>query len=181
MRRSKWLELLKELAPAVNRVLVMVNSGNDANQSLSRMIETAAPSFGVRVLSATVRDASEIERAIETVAQLPNAGLIVTAGVPINDRRRLIFALAARYRLPAVYMFRYFVADGGLMTYGPDIFDMYRRSAAYVDRILKGEKPADLPVQLPTQYQLVVNVNAAKAIGLTIPETFLVRADEVIE
>jgi putative ABC transport system substrate-binding protein len=177
---GKFLELLKEAAPTVNRALVLVNSGSDSNQSVLRMIEASARSFGAQVSSAAVRDASDIERAIGAFAGVPNSGLIVTGGFPINDRRRLIFALAARYRLPAVYQFRFFVADGGLMSYGPDNRDLYRRSA-YVDRILKGEKPGDLPVQAPVKYELVVNVNAAKAIGLTIPESFLVRADEVIE
>jgi putative ABC transport system substrate-binding protein len=178
---GKWLELLKEIAPGVDRVLVMVNDGNEANQSALRAVQAAAPYFGVQVLPAAVRDARDIERTIEAVAREPNAGLIINAGVPISDRRKLIFALVGRYRLPAVYTFRFFVADGGLMSYGPDVLDIYRRSAAYVDRILRGEKPGDLPVQAPVKYELVVNVNAAKAIGLTIPETFLVRATEVIE
>jgi putative ABC transport system substrate-binding protein len=135
----------------------------------------------MQVSEAAVRDGKEIENAMATLASEPNCGVIVTAGPLINDRRRLIFALAARYRLPAVYAFRYFALDGGLMSYGPDNQDMWHRSATYVDRILRGEKPGDLPVQAPVKYELVVNVNAAKAIGLTIPETFLVRADEVIE
>jgi putative ABC transport system substrate-binding protein len=178
---GKWLELLKEVAPEVSRVLVMANWGNDANQSALQVIEASAPSFGVHASSVAVRDAAEIESAIEAVAREPNAGLIVIAGLPINDRRKLIFALAARYRLPAVYTFRYFTIDGGLMSYGPDELDTYRRSAAYVGRILKGEKPSDLPVQTPVQYQLVINVNAAKVIGLIIPPALLARADEVIE
>jgi putative ABC transport system substrate-binding protein len=178
---GKWLELLKELAPGVNRVLVLVNSGSDANLIELRAIEAAAPSFGVQVSSGTVRDASEIESAIEGIARTPNAGLIITPGIPINDRRKLIFALASRYRLPAVYMFRFFTVDGGLLSYGPDFLDMYRRSASYVDRILKGEKPGDLPVQAPVKYELVINLNAAKAIALTVPPTLLARANEVIE
>jgi putative ABC transport system substrate-binding protein len=178
---GKWLELLKEVAPGLNRVQVLVNSGNDADQALLRTIEASAPLVGVQMSSAAVRDAREIEDAITAVAREPAAGLIVAAGFPINDRRKLIFALAGRYRLPAVYGFRHFAADGGLMSYGADVLDIHRRSATYVDRILKGEKPADLPVQAPVKYQLVVNLNAAKAIGLTIPEAFLLRADEVIE
>jgi putative ABC transport system substrate-binding protein len=178
---GKWLELLKEVEPRVSRVLVLVNSGNDPNVINLRTIEAAAASFGVQVSSATVRDAGEIESAIEAAARTPNAGLIITPGIPINDRRKLIFALASRYRLPAVYMFRFFTVDGGLLSYGPDILDMYRRSAAYVDRILKGEKPGDLPVQAPVKYELVINLNAAKAIGLTVPPTLIARADEVIE
>jgi putative ABC transport system substrate-binding protein len=178
---SKRLELLKEVAPGVNRVLVMVNSGSDANQSELRAIEAAAPSFGVHVSSAAVGDASEIERAIEAVARVPNTGLIITAGIPINDRRKLIFALADRYRLPAVYVTRDFVVDGGLLSYGPDNNDTARRAAAYVDRILKGEKPGDLPVQAPVKYELVINLKAAKAVGLEVPPLLLTRADEVIE
>jgi putative ABC transport system substrate-binding protein len=178
---GKWLELLKEVAPGVNRVLVLVNSGSDANLVELRAIEAAAPSLGVQVSSRTVRDASEIESAIEAISHTPNAGLIVTAGIPINDRRKLIFALASRYRLPAVYLFRFFTVDGGLLSYGPDMLDMYRRSVTYIDRILKGEKPGDLPVQAPVKYELVINLYAAKAIGLAIPPTLIARADEVIE
>ena len=138
---GKYLELLKEVVPGVNRVLVLINANNEANECSLRVIEASALSFGVQVSSAAVHDAGEIESAIEAIARESNAGLIVTAGIPINDRRKLIFALAARYRLPAVYFFRYFTVDGGLMSYGPDVLDMYRRSASYVDRILKGEKP----------------------------------------
>jgi putative ABC transport system substrate-binding protein len=169
------------VAPGLNRVLVLVNSGNDANQGALRAIEASAPLVGVQMSSAAVRDAREIEDAITVVAREPNAGLIVVAGIPINDRRKLIFALAGRYRLPAVYNFRHFAADGGLISYGADVLDMHRRSATYVDRILKGEKPGNLPVQAPVKYELIVNLNAAKAIGLTIPESFLLRADQVIE
>jgi putative ABC transport system substrate-binding protein len=178
---GKWLELLKEIAPGVNRVLVLVNSGSDGNLFELRTIEAAAPASGMQVSSATVRDAREIESAIETIARTPNAGLIVTPGIPLNDRRKLIFALASRYRLPAVYMYRFFTVDGGLLSYGPDMLDMCRRSATYVDRILKGEKPGDLPVQVPVKYELVINLNAAKAIALTVPPTLLALADEVIE
>jgi putative ABC transport system substrate-binding protein len=178
---GKFLELLKEVAPGVDRVLVLVNRGSEGNLIQLRTIEAAAASLGVQVLSGTVRDASEIESTIEAVARTPNAGLIITPGIPINDRRKLIFALASRYRLPAVYNFRYFAVDGGLLSYGPDDLDTYRRSVTYVDRILKGEKPSDLPVQGPVKYELVINLNAAKAIGLTVPPTLLARADEVIE
>ena len=122
-----------------------------------------------------------IESAIEAVAPTPNAGLIITPGIPITDRRKLIFALASRYRLPAVYMFRFFAVDGGLLSYGPDDLDMVRGSATYVDRILKGEKPGDLPVQAPVKYELVINLYAAKAIGLTIPPNLFALANEVIE
>jgi putative ABC transport system substrate-binding protein len=200
---GKLLELLKEVAPGVSHVLVLVNSGSDANLIELRGIEAAASSFGVQVSSGTVRDGSEIESAIEAIGRTPNAGLIITGGIPIDDRRKLIFALAARYRLPAVYIERYrrklifalaaryrlpavyidryFAIDGGLLSYGPDVIDMYRRSATYVDRILKGEKPGDLPVQAPVKYELVINLNAAKAIGLAVPPTLLARADRVIE
>jgi putative ABC transport system substrate-binding protein len=178
---GKWLELLKEVAQGVSRVLVLVNSGSDSNLIELRAIEAAAASLGVQVSSGTVRDAGQIESTIEAVARTPNAGLIITAGIPITDRRKLIFALASRYRLPAVYNFRFFAVDGGLLSYGPDDLDMYRRSATYVDRILKGEKPSDLPVQAPVKYELVINLNAAKAIGLIVPPTLLARADEVIE
>jgi putative ABC transport system substrate-binding protein len=176
---GKLLELLKEVAPGVSRVLVLANSGNNAN--LIVVVEAAAASFSVQVSSEIVRDAREIESAIEAIARGPNAGLIVTAGSPITDRRKLIFALASRYRLPAVYFFRFFTADGGLLSYGPDLLDMYRRSATYIDRILKGEKTGDLPVQGPVKYELVINLNAAKAIALTIPPTLLAIATEVIE
>jgi putative ABC transport system substrate-binding protein len=178
---GKWLQLIKEVDPSIKRVLVLVNSGNDGNRGAARIIESAASSLGVQLSSVEVGDGGEVERAIEAFAREPSGGLIVTPGFPINDRRKLIFALAARYRLPAVYIFRFFVADGGLMSYGPDVNDMFRRSASYVDRILRGEKPGDLPVQAPVKYELVVNLNAAKAIGLSIPESLLVRADEVIE
>jgi len=159
---AKRLELLKEIAPGVSRVLVLVNSGIDANLIALRAIEAAAPFFGVQVSSGIVRDGSEIESAIEGIA-------------------RTLFALASRYRLPAIYSFRYFGVDGGLLSYGPDIVDMYRRSVTYVDRILKGEKPGDLPVQAPVKHELVINLNAAKAMGLTVPPMLLARADEVIE
>jgi len=177
----KWLELLKEIAPGINRVLVLVNAGNIANASRSHAIEASARSFGVRVLSSAVRDTGEMESAIDSIAHESNPGLIVTPGAPISDYRKMIFALANRNHLPAVYPYRYYAADGGLMSYGAEPLDMWRRAATYVDRILKGEKPADLPVQEPTNYKLVLNLKTAKAIGLTIPEAFLQRADEVIE
>jgi putative ABC transport system substrate-binding protein len=178
---GKRLALLKEVAPGVNRLLVMVNSGNDSNQHELRAIEAAASSFGVYISSAAVKDASEIERAMDVVARESKAGLIIIGGIPITDLRKLIFALAGRHRLPAVYGFRFFVEDGGLMSYGPDEIDIHQRSAAYVDRILKGEKPADLPVQQSTKMELVINLKTAKALGLTIPETLLATADEVIQ
>jgi putative ABC transport system substrate-binding protein len=177
---GKLLELLKEIAPGVNRVLVLVNAGSDANLIQLRAAEAAAASLGVQVSSRSVRDASEIESAIEAIGRTPNAGLFITGGIPINDRRKLIFALASRYRLPAVGMFRFFTVDGGLLSYGSDPRDMYRRSATYVDRILKGEKPGDLPVQAPIKYELIINLNAAKAIGLTLEHAAGVDADLAI-
>jgi putative tryptophan/tyrosine transport system substrate-binding protein len=178
---GKWLELLKEIAPTITHTLVMDNPGNTGGQLFLPAIKQAAPRLGVQIASSTPRDAAEIERAIENAANEANGSLIAITGSPVTDNRQLIFALANRYRIPSVYVFPYFAAEGGLMAYGPDIDDLSRRSASYVDRILRGAKPADLPVQVPTKFQLVVNLRAARAIGLTIPETFLLRADEVIE
>ena len=178
---GKWLELLKEIAPATTRVLVLLNANNVANLTRLHAIEASAPSLGVRVSSSAVRNAGEIEAAIDAVAGAPNAGLIVTPGPPNDGLRKTIFTSAARHRLPGVYPYRYYTADGGLMSYGADRIDIWRRAASYVDRILKGEKPADLPVQAPTKYELVINLNTAKALGLEIPPTLLARADEVIE
>ena len=144
-------------------------------------MQSVAPSLGIELSPIGVRDAGEIERAIAAFARSPNGGLILTASALAPVHRDLIITLAARHRLPAVYYERYFAADGGLISYGPDQLDQYRRAAGYVDRILKGEKPANLPVQAPTKYELVVNLKTAKELGLTIPETILVRADEVIE
>jgi putative tryptophan/tyrosine transport system substrate-binding protein len=177
----KWLELLKEIAPSINEVLVMVNAGNVGNAGRLRVIETAVHSFGVRISSSAIHDASDIESAIDAVAHDTNVGLIVMPAAPINDLRKIIFELAARHRLPAVYPYRYYAVDGGLMSYGAEPLDMWSRAASYVDRILKGEKPSNLPVQAPTKYQLVVNLKTAKALDLTVPPTLLARADEVIE
>jgi ABC-type uncharacterized transport system substrate-binding protein len=178
---GKWLELLKEIAPVVNRVTVMVNSGNIANASRLRAIERSAPSLGVQVSSADIRNNSDIERAIESIAREPNSGLIVTPGAPISDHRKMIFELASINQLPAIYPYRHYAAEGGLMSYGSEPLDMWQRAASYVDRILKGEKPAELPVQEPTVYRLVVNLRTAKALGLEVPTSLLARADEVIE
>jgi putative tryptophan/tyrosine transport system substrate-binding protein len=144
-------------------------------------IQSAAASLGVELSPIDMRNTGEVERTIATFARPPNGGLIVTAAGGSSTRRSLIITLAARHRLPAVYPFRYYVADGGLISYGPDPIDQYRRAAGYVDRILKGEKPADLPVQAPTKYELVINLKTAKALGLTVPDSLLARADEVIE
>ena len=176
---AKWLELLTEIAPRLTRVAVLRDLTIGPAQLSA--IQAVAPSFGVELSPVGVRDAGEIERTIAAFAQSSNAGMIVTASTSAVIHRHLIAMLAARHRLPAVYSFRYFAATGGLLSYGPDPIDMYRRAASYVDRILKGEKPADLPVQTPTKYQLVVNLKTAKALGLDIPTSILARADEVIE
>jgi putative tryptophan/tyrosine transport system substrate-binding protein len=178
---GKRLQLLKEVAPTVRRVLVIVNRGNVANQNESRAIAAAAGSLEIRVTEAPVRDSGEIESAIEAIPDEPGSGLVVTAGGLTNDLRKLIFELAARHRLPTICGFRYFAVDGSLMSYGPDNHDLWHRSAMYVDRILKGDKPGDLPVQQPTKFEFVINLKTAKALGLTIPETLLATADEVIQ
>jgi putative ABC transport system substrate-binding protein len=179
---GKRLELLKEIAPRMTRVAVIRDPTVPAGSGGFAAIQTAAPLFRVEATPIGVRDADEIERGVAAFAQGPNGGLIVV-GPPssIFLHRDLIITLAARHRLPAVYTNKLFVTSGGLTSYGADSIDQYRLAAGYVDRILKGEKPADLPVQAPTKFELVINLKAAKAIGLTIPETFLVRADEVIE
>jgi putative tryptophan/tyrosine transport system substrate-binding protein len=178
---GKWLELLKEIAPGMRRVVVLRDPANPAGIGQLAAIQTVAPSFGVELSPVGVRDAAEIERAVTAFAREPNGGLIVPASALAIVHRDLILALTNRHRLPAVYPFRFYVTGGGLLSYGPDLVDQYRRSAAYVDRILKGEKPADLPVQVPVKYELAINLKAAKALGLEIPTTVLARADEVIE
>ena len=178
---AKWLELLKEIAPHVTRAMVFRESAIAAGPGQFGVIQAAAPSLGVDLRVADVRDAREIERALTAFAQGSNGGLIVTGSPAAIFHRGLIVALAARHRLPAVYSGRYFVTDGGLISYGADTIDPLRRAAGYVDRILKGEKPADLPVQAPTKYELVVNLKTAKALGLEMPAMLLARADEVIE
>jgi len=178
---AKLLELLKEIAPQLKRVAVLREPDIASGIGQLAVIQAAAPSFGVEVRPIGVRDADEIERAVTAFARSSNGGLIVTASTLTAVHRDLIVALAARHRLPAVYAFRYHVTSGGLISYGPDTTDPFRRAADYVDRILKGERPADLPVQAPTKYELVVNLKTAKALGLEIPSTVLARADEVIE
>jgi len=178
---GKWLEVLKEIAPGVTRVLVVLNPDNYTSLGLLRTIETVAPSLRVQVSSARLRDPGEIEPAIEAFAREPNGGLIVLPDPLTVVPRERILSSAIRYRLPAVYPHRLFATTGGLLSYGTDLPDLYRRAASYVDRILKGEKPADLPVQAPVKFLLVVNLKTAKALGLTISESFLLRADEVIE
>jgi putative tryptophan/tyrosine transport system substrate-binding protein len=178
---AKWLELLKEIAPGVTQAAVIREGTNPAGIGQFAAIQSVAPSHGVQVSPVVVRDGSEIERAVGTLARSPNSGLIVTASGLRESDGHLIVTLAARFRLPAVYPFRFFVTDGGLICYGPHSTEEYRRAAGYVDRILKGEKPADLPVQAPTKYELVINLKTAKAFGLDVPPTLLARADEVIE
>jgi len=177
---GKWLELLKEIAPRVTRAAVLrdpvaVGIGQFA------AIQAVAPSLQMELSPVDVRDASEIERAVTAFADRPSGGLIATASAPTAIHRELIIALATRHKLPAVYPFRYYVTSGGLISYGPDTVDQYRLAARYVDRVLKGEKPADLPVQAPTKYELVINLKTAKALALEVPPTLLARADEVIE
>ena len=177
---AKWLELLKEIAPGVTRVAVLRDPATPTGVGQFAVIQSAAPSLGVEVIPINVRDAPEVERAVTAFARTGNDGLIVTAG-PLRGHGNLIAALAARHKLPAIYPSRFYVVGGGLVSYGADFVDQYRRAASYVDRILKGEKPADLPVQAPTKYELVINLKTAKALGLTVPPTLLARADEVIE
>jgi putative tryptophan/tyrosine transport system substrate-binding protein len=179
---GKWLELLKEIAPGVKRVAVIRDASVPAGSGGFAAIQTVAPSLGVELTPVGVRDSDEIERAITTFARASNGALIVVGPVSsVRPHYDLIIAVAARHRLPAVYPNRPFVISGGLMSYGNDPVDPYRRAAGYVDRILKGEKPADLPVQAPTKYELVINLKTAKALGLRVPDTLLARADEVIE
>jgi putative ABC transport system substrate-binding protein len=178
---GKWLELLKQIAPDVTRAAVIRNPANPAGIAQFGSIQAVAQSLGVEVNPVSVRDAGEIERAGVGLARAANGGLIVTPSAGASVHIDLIIALAARHKLPAVYSDRFNVLRGGLFSYGPDRVDQYRRAAGYVDRILKGEKAADLPVQAPTKFELVINLKAAKAIGLTVPPTLLSRADEVIE
>jgi putative ABC transport system substrate-binding protein len=178
----KWLELLKQIAPGVTRVAVLRDPASASGIGQFGAIQAVAPSLGVEVSPLNVqRDAGEIERAIAAFARAPNDGLILTASGMSILHHDLIITLAARHKLPAVYYERFFVAAGGLISYGPNRIDQFRRAAGYVDRILKGEKPADLPVQAPTKFQLVVNLKTGKALGLTVPQALLSTADEVIE
>jgi putative ABC transport system substrate-binding protein len=178
---GKWLELLKQIAPNITRAAVIRDSRDPAGLGQWGAIHAVAPSLGVEVSPVNAHDANEMQRAVTAFAQSPNGGLVITASAPTAVHRETITALAARHRLPAVYPFRYHITVGGLISYGPDPIDQYRRAAGYVDRILKGAKPADLPVQAPTKYELVINLKTAKALGLEIPASVLARADEVIE
>jgi putative tryptophan/tyrosine transport system substrate-binding protein len=178
---GKWLELLKQIAPNVTRAAVFRDTGNPSGNAQFGAIQAVAPSLGIEVSPINMRDASEIERAVAAFARSANGGLIVTGSALATVHRNLIIELAARGKVPAVYYARYFVLAGGLISYGPDFADQFRRAAGYVDRVLKGEKPADLPVQAPTKYQLVINLKTAKALGIQVPDSLLARADEVIE
>jgi putative ABC transport system substrate-binding protein len=178
---AKWLELLKEVAPRVTRAAVLRDPAMAAGSGQLGAIQSAAPSFGVELSPVNVRAAGEIEHAVTAFARGANGGMIVSASGLAIVHRELIVALAARHKLPAVYFQRFFVTAGGLISYGPETIDPHRRAAGYVDRILKGEKPADLPVQAPTKYELAINLKTAKALGLAVPDTVLARADEVIE
>jgi putative ABC transport system substrate-binding protein len=177
---GKWLELLKQIAPRATRAAVFRDPANPSGIGQFAVIQAMAPPLGMEVVPVNVRDAREIERIVTAFARIPNGGLIATGG-GASAHRELIFKLAALHRLPAVYPYRYYVDEGGLISYGPDVPGLFRQAAGYVDRILKGEKPADLPVQAPTKYELVINLKTAKAMGLDVPATVLTRADEVIE
>ena len=177
---GKWAELLKQIAPNVTRALVLRDPTSAVGIGQFAAVRSVAQSLGVELTPGNVRDTDEIERAVAAFARSGNGGMIVTVG-RTGARRSLIISLAARYKLPSVYPYRYYAVDGGLISYGPNTYDPVRRAAGYVDRILKGEKPADMPVQAPTKFELVVNLKTAKTLGLTIPQSLLATADEVIE
>jgi putative tryptophan/tyrosine transport system substrate-binding protein len=178
---GKWLELLKDVAPKVSRVIIVLDPENPTWRGYFRTIETMAPALGMQVIATPVVDAAGIERAIGDFGREPNGGLVVLPGPATTSRSALINTLAVRHRLPAIYPTESAVRGGGLMSYGPDLFDQVRKAAGYVDRILKGEKPGDLPVQQPTKFNLIINLKTAKVLGLTVPPNLLATADEVIE
>jgi putative ABC transport system substrate-binding protein len=178
---GKWLELLKQIAPGLKRAAVLRDPTIAAGIGQFAIIQSVSPSLGVDVIPMGIADAIEIERSIATFADTPNGGLILTASAFSIEHRALVIALAARYKLPAVYWDREGAVGGGLIAYGPDVLDQYRRATRYVDRVLKGEKPADLPVQAPTKYELTINLKTAKALGLDVPPALLASADQVIE
>jgi len=178
---AKWLELLRQIAPGVTRVAVLRDAGQGFTVSLFAAIQTVAPSLGVEVIPINMRDASEIEQSVATFARSPNGGLIPSPSAALVRHRDLILTLAARHKLPAIYWDRFFVDAGGLMSYGPDVVEEFRQAAGYMDRILKGEKPTDLPVQAPTKYELVINLKTAKMLGLDVPIVLQQSADRVIE
>jgi putative ABC transport system substrate-binding protein len=178
---GKWLELLKQVAPRVTRAAVLREAELASGPAQFGAIQALAPVLGMEVRPIDTLNVDDIEHAIGAFAEAPNGGLIVTGSPAATVHRKVIVALAARHQLPGVYYSRYFVTDGGLISYGPDLVDQYRRAAGYVDRILKGERPADLPVQAPTKYDMVINLKTARALGLEVPPTLLARADEVVE
>jgi putative ABC transport system substrate-binding protein len=178
---GRWLQVIKECAPGVSRVAVVFDPANPAWAAYMRTIETAAPSFNVHLTPAGVRNAAEIETNFTAFAREPNGALVVLPSPVNTQQRETIIAMAARHRLPAVYPYCYFVTNGGLMSYGVDLPDLYKQAASYVDRLLKGAKPADLPVQLPTKFEFIINLKTAKALGLTVPSSLLATANEVIE
>jgi len=178
---GKWLELLKQIAPSLTRMAILRDPATAAGIGQFAAIQSAAPSFGVELRPIDMRKADEIERAVAAFARSSNGGLIVTAGSGSAIHRDLIIKLAARHQLPAIYSAHHFVTGGGLISYGPDRVDQYRQAAGYIDRILKGEKPGDMPVQAPTKYELVINLKTAKALGLAVPPSLLAQANEVIE
>ena len=181
MPSEKWLQLIKECAPKISHAAVVFDPANSSWTAYLRAIEASAPKFGVQLTPASARNAGELEKEIESFAKTPNSVLIVLPSPVTVMHRELIISLAARHRVPAIYPYGYYTVNGGLMSYGIDQTDLYRRAASYVDRILKGDKPADLPIQQPTKFELVINLKTAKALGLTIPQSILVRADRVIE
>ena len=178
---GKWVELLKQIAPSVSRVAVIYDPRTPSATGFLPLIEAAGRSSGVDVFAHSVRDTNEIEGAISALAAEPNGGLIAIASPLITEKRDLIISLANKSRLPTIFAFRYYAEAGGLVSYGPDNLDLYRRAASYVHRILRGEKPSDLPVQEATKFQLIINLKTAKALGITIPQSLLTTADEVIE
>jgi putative ABC transport system substrate-binding protein len=178
---GKWLGLLKEISPQVNRVAVLRDATLTAGVGQFAVIQSVAPSVGMEVTAIGLRDSNEIERAVAKFAKVPNGGLILTSSALSVVHRGLVVALAAQFNLPTIYYRRFFVSAGGLISYGYDVVEQFRGAAGYVDRILKGEKPADLPVQAPTRYEMVINLKTAKALGITVPPMLLARADEVIE
>ena len=178
---GKWLELLKEIAPSVTRAAIIRDTANPSGIAVFGIIQAMAPSLRMEVIPINIREAGEFERSMAAFARLPNGGLVVTPSGPTLLHRNLIVTLAARYKLPAIYPERTFAAGEGLVSYGADFLNQYRQAAIYVDRILKGEKPADMPVQAPTKYELVINLKTAKTLGLIVPPSLLARADEVIE
>jgi putative tryptophan/tyrosine transport system substrate-binding protein len=178
---GKWVELLKQVAPAIKRVAMLDDPATPLEGVFAQPFADAAGALAIESIIPRVRDGAEIDRVIGDFARQPNGGLILPPSAGIGAKRAAIIPLAAKYRMPAIYAWRYLAVEGGLMSYGPDVLDLYRRPASYVDRILKGAKPADLPVQQPTKFELVINLKTAKALGLTVPPTLLARADEVIE